>query len=109
MRYARTLPALAGVALVTAGMAGWLPVNRLRAQTRVPEPQRARAAAQTPADFRPVLDRYCVGCHSARMKAGNLVLDATSADLQTVAASPDLWERVVWKLRSASMPPIGMP
>src|SRR5262249_26782307 len=70
-----------------------------------------RPVAQTgevaPQDFRPVLDRYCVSCHNDRLKTAGLVL--SRADLSQVAQNPELWEKVVGKLRSASMPPIGLP
>ncbi len=63
--------------------------------------------AQDPQPARQVLDKYCVGCHNPRTKAGDLVLDP--ADLHTVAAHGQMWEKVVKKLRSGTMPPAGAP
>ena len=60
--------------------------------------------AQTPAA---VFTQYCVTCHNARFKTGGLVLDP--GDLSHVSANPELWEKVVRKLRSQSMPPPGVP
>src|SRR5262245_49495526 len=35
----------------------------------------ATAGAQSAAESRAVLDKYCVGCHNARLKTGGLALD----------------------------------
>ena len=53
------------------------------------------------------LDRFCVGCHSGDSASGDLRLD--SADLAAVHDTPELWERVVHKLRTGTMPPPNMP
>src|SRR5262245_48333377 len=70
---------------------------------------RASAAAPVldPAASRPMLDKYCVTCHSARTKAGNLILE--HAALDRVPEDAETWEKVIRKLRTGSMPPIGMP
>jgi mono/diheme cytochrome c family protein len=54
-----------------------------------------------------LLQRYCISCHNARLKTASLALD--SVDLQNVAAQPQVWEKVVTKLRTAAMPPVGRP
>jgi len=71
-------------------------------------------AAQTSADastVRATVDRYCVTCHNSRATtsatASGVVLDR--ADLNHVADEPALWEKVVRKLRTGSMPPEGQP
>jgi Protein of unknown function (DUF1592)/Protein of unknown function (DUF1588)/Protein of unknown function (DUF1587)/Protein of unknown function (DUF1595)/Protein of unknown function (DUF1585)/Planctomycete cytochrome C len=56
---------------------------------------------------RAVLDRYCVTCHNQRTKAGGLTLDVL--DVTHVAAQPAMWEAVVRKARTRTMPPQGMP
>ena len=76
-----------------------LPLAEPRAQ--------APNAAPPASSVRPVLDRYCVSCHSQRLKTGGLALD--QVDVEQVHEHADLWEKVVWKLRSASMPPVGLP
>jgi hypothetical protein len=63
--------------------------------------------SSSPADFRPVVDKYCVTCHNVRLKTGGLALD--TVDLTNVAAASDIWEKVVRKLRAGVMPPLGMP
>ena len=62
-------------------------------------------AAQT--DTTAVIDRYCIGCHNSKLKSGDLSLDA--ATVKTPAESPEVWEKVVRKLRARFMPPAGLP
>ena len=65
----------------------------------------AQSATAEPVALRAVLDRYCVGCHNERMRTAGLALD--TADAARPADDPELWERVVEKLRAGSMPPPG--
>ena len=60
-----------------------------------------------PSPLRPVLDRYCVGCHSDRLRTAGLSLEAM--DAAHVAAGAEVWEKVIGKLRSGAMPPPGRP
>jgi hypothetical protein len=57
--------------------------------------------------YRAVLDKYCVTCHNQRLKTGGLTLD--TLDLGNVPAQAEVWEKVIRKLRSRTMPPAGMP
>ena len=52
-----------------------------------------------------VVTEYCVPCHNARTKSGDLVLDGLAAS--NVGANPEVWEKVVRKLRVGAMPPTG--
>ena len=64
----------------------------------------AIADAQTPAEHhRATLDQYCVTCHNDRLKTSNLSLE--HLDLATAGDHPEIWERVVRKLRAGVMPP----
>ena len=94
-----------------AGVAALLPPAAAFAQAGEP-------AAASPQ--RALLDRYCVTCHNERVVAGagagmmaeqlrlvGLALD--SADVDDVAAAPELWEKVVRKLRVGAMPPQPRP
>jgi hypothetical protein len=56
---------------------------------------------------RALLDRYCVTCHSDRLKTAGLSLE--SLRLDEVALHADVWEKVIRKLRGRMMPPVGMP
>lgn len=60
-------------------------------------------------DFRTTLDRYCVTCHNETLKTANLVLDKTQADVLDVSKAPAMWEKVLLKLKTRSMPPVGLP
>jgi mono/diheme cytochrome c family protein len=53
------------------------------------------------------LNRYCVTCHNDRLKTAGFVIDP--AALSDVGAHAESWEKVVKKLRSASMPPASAP
>ena len=63
--------------------------------------------AAAPPPPRAVLDKYCVTCHNQRMKTGGLALDAL--DLAQVSKHAGQWEKVVRKLRTGAMPPVGRP
>jgi mono/diheme cytochrome c family protein len=67
----------------------------------------AAAKAQGPEPGPAFLKQYCIGCHNARVKAGNLVLD--ELDPAHVEGGTDTWEKVVRKLRTGMMPPEGAP
>src|SRR5262245_16027987 len=79
---------------------------------QAPVPAGATPAASPPAgkgqsDAQQLLQRYCISCHNARLKTASLALDGV--DLQNVGAQPQAWEKVVAKLRTAAMPPVGRP
>jgi len=57
--------------------------------------------------YRAVLDQYCVTCHNERARTAELLLD--TADVENIGEGPELWEKVVKKLRTGAMPPAGMP
>jgi mono/diheme cytochrome c family protein len=52
------------------------------------------------------LDQYCVACHNSRTKAGGLALDAM--DLANVPRDAATWEKVIRKLNTRTMPPLGV-
>jgi hypothetical protein len=68
----------------------------------------SKGTAQNPAVAakRAILDQYCVGCHNDRAKTANLSLQ--KPDLATTGEHPELWEKVVRKLRAGVMPPPGV-
>ena len=59
-------------------------------------------AAKPPAE---VLQKYCLSCHSEKVKAAGFTLDPATASHPDEHAGQ--WEKVVRKLRSNSMPPPG--
>jgi Protein of unknown function (DUF1592)/Protein of unknown function (DUF1588)/Protein of unknown function (DUF1585)/Protein of unknown function (DUF1587)/Protein of unknown function (DUF1595)/Planctomycete cytochrome C len=56
---------------------------------------------------RPLVDKYCVTCHSDKLKTAGLSLQ--SADLAKVPENAELWEKVIRKIRVEAMPPQGLP
>jgi hypothetical protein len=66
-----------------------------------------QAKAQPATSTRAAIDRYCAGCHSEKVKAGGLALSTLDPD--NPGDRPDVWEKVVRKLRVRYMPPAGMP
>ena len=78
-------------------------VARVETQTAPPTAVRSTTSG-TPQG---VIDRYCATCHNARMRAGGLALDAV--DVAAADRDPQLWEKVVRKVRTGMMPPSGAP
>ena len=76
-------------------------------------PQVAAAQAPEPAthadgaSVRAALDRFCVRCHNDRLRTADLALDTHG--LADVGTDAEIWERVIVKLRSRTMPPAGNP
>src|SRR5258708_31950313 len=62
---------------------------------------------QTSAQPQAVLDTYCITCHNQRLRTAGLALD--TLDVTLPGASPEVWEKVIAKLRAGSMPPPGRP
>jgi hypothetical protein len=62
------------------------------------------AAAQ---DHQATVTRYCATCHSARLKTGGLVLEGVP--VAQAAQQPQVWEKVVRKVRAGMMPPANAP
>src|SRR5262245_47461956 len=53
------------------------------------------------------IQTYCFGCHNKFVAAGNLFLDELGAE--SVSSHPEIFEKVVRKLRGRQMPPPGLP
>src|SRR5437762_9353381 len=52
-----------------------------------------------------LVDEYCLSCHDKDHEKGGLVLETVMT--HDVSQNPDIWEKVVRKLRARQMPPIG--
>ena len=71
-------------------------------------PSSSAAGAVAPASSpRRLLDRYCVTCHNERLKTADLRLDRI--DVANPGADAEVWEKVVRKLHTGTMPPPNMP
>ena len=79
-----------------------LALVRMQAQTPI-APAAPSPVISTQRQF---LDRYCVTCHNDRLKTGGLTLER--ADVSRSEAQPEVWEKVVRKLRTGVMPPPNM-
>jgi hypothetical protein len=56
----------------------------------------------------PFLSSKCYGCHSGNVPMGNLNLAAFTSEA-TAETKPDVWEKVLEKLKAGKMPPPGQP
>src|SRR5215470_18309870 len=75
----------------------------LQVQTSA-QPARPAAGAVTPASSpRHLVDRYCVTCHNERLKTADLRLDRL--DVDNPGAEAEVWEKVVRKVHTGTMPP----
>jgi hypothetical protein len=92
-----TLPTVALVVLLAVAVVG-----------RIGLAQGPSSAAPAAAPAHAALvERYCVTCHSDRLRTGELSLE--HVDVANVAASAELWEKVIRKMRAGMMPPAGVP
>ncbi len=71
----------------------------------VAAPKPLRVASIAPAELNGVVKQYCQKCHNQTMRRGNLSL--TDFDVGAPDAKADVAEKVVAKLRSGMMPPVG--
>ena len=53
------------------------------------------------------VQKYCVTCHSDRLKTGGLTL--AGVDIEHPSARAETWEKVIRKLRTGAMPPSTAP
>ena len=95
------LSALIVSALCFAASATYVAQDRPSAIVQRPAPVAAPAAHSA------VLSKYCAACHNERMKSGGLSLGAL--DLANLSKDAEAWEKVVRKVRTGAMPPVGRP
>ncbi|MCY4122020.1 MAG: DUF1587 domain-containing protein, partial [Acidobacteria bacterium] len=94
-------------------LAAWAGSSSPAAQTvapAVPAVEQAVAPAVPAAEHGRVLRRYCVGCHNDRTLTAGLTLQ--SLDLARVGEhrhETEVWEKVIRKLSTRSMPPADRP
>ncbi len=77
---------------------GW--AQQPPSRTRSPDKAQVESAA-----IKEFVADHCAACHSSSRKAGGLALDTISDD--KIEAHPAVWEKVVRKLTTRQMPPIG--
>jgi hypothetical protein len=89
--------------VVLRNVHGPLP-DQLHAQTAAGQTASSVAGANL---SREVVSKYCFTCHNERLHTAGLVLD--TMDIADAASHPEVWEKVIAKLRAGSMPPPGRP
>ena len=100
----RTLSILAALAVLTPAVMGQVRrEGQAGGADAAGSVAKSGAAASGAAQAKKTLDTYCVGCHNARVKAGDLALDTLSLD--ALPQHADVWEKSVRKLRGRLMPP----
>jgi hypothetical protein len=76
-------------------------------QTR--QPSAVQPVPTTSGDGHPapraLIEKYCITCHSERLKSGGLVLQ--NLNVEDVGSNVEVLEKVVRKLRGGAMPPVG--
>ena len=88
----------------TQGLAGVArsPQEAPAVQAGAPPPQ---TVPRPVSPQRALVEQYCLGCHSDRVKAGGLVL--SELNLDAVEQHAEIAEKVIRKLRGGLMPPAG--
>jgi hypothetical protein len=79
----------------------WITVLLAASNSIEAQPQASKLSSPLPA----VIDKYCISCHDSEEKKGDLNLDGIN--LEDVTQRPEIWEKVVRKLRARQMPPAG--
>jgi hypothetical protein len=93
--------ALPSVGLISAASAPQAQsASKTVPESAAPIPGSADAGAE-----QALLSKYCMGCHNARTKSGEFVLEGL--DLAKASDHAEEWEKVVRKLRGGLMPPAG--
>jgi len=98
--FARVLTVGSGAAAVTLCVC-------LQVQTSAQPATSAPGAVTLASSSRRLVDRYCVTCHNERLKTADLRLDRL--DVDNPGAEAEVWEKVVRKVHTGTMPPSNMP
>jgi Protein of unknown function (DUF1592)/Protein of unknown function (DUF1588)/Protein of unknown function (DUF1587)/Protein of unknown function (DUF1585)/Protein of unknown function (DUF1595) len=100
-RHHRAALVLAGIATCVA----WLLAARLPGRARAPEKDLVDGFAQR---VRPLLKKYCLECHSTKVKKASLDLERFTS-LAEVRKGLKTWQMVVEQLEAGEMPPQKKP
>ena len=102
-------PAEASRAVVAVAPAATAQASPQAATAQARQAAGTPPAAAAPGNHAALVQRYCVTCHNGRLRTAGLALDEVEVSAEHVVAHPELWEKVVRKLRSRTMPPVGRP
>jgi mono/diheme cytochrome c family protein len=81
--------------------------NASNPRPRATSPARAPGPSMTSAECKSVVDKYCVSCHSDRLKTGGVTFEGI--DFADIPANAETLEKAVRKLLVGAMPPQGVP
>ena len=85
----------------------WAPSGSVHAATGRQQPAEA-VERPDGSPYRALLDQFCVNCHSDRQyESGSVPVSLQSVDVARVGTNPQLFEKVVRKVRAGVMPPSG--
>jgi cytochrome c551/c552 len=65
------------------------------------------SGAESVASQRALVDQYCVSCHNEKRKTAGIAMD--KLDIARVSDNPEVWEKIVHKVRAGMQPPSGSP
>ena len=69
--------------------------------------QSSNSGSESISTQRALLDQYCVTCHNQKQNTAGLNLE--KLDLARVHDNPEVWEKVIHKIRAGMQPPSGKP
>jgi hypothetical protein len=104
MRLAMPGSLLVSVSIVGVLAAGSALTMHAASGARRPSHPSRSTGAPARAPYAALVDDYCLSCHDKDHEKGGLVLENVSDD---VSRHPEVWEKVVRKLRVRQMPPVG--
>ena len=100
MKRRTTVSGVGGTAVLVLALVG-------AAQAELRGQIAAGAATDFSAEASAVVGKYCVTCHNQGLKTADLMFDAEG--ITNIGQHAEVWEKVVRKVRSGAMPPLGAP
>jgi len=88
---------------------GWLLVTLLSGLIGPAQSSSIQKPTASLAAPRQLMDQYCVTCHNERLKTAGLNLDKDAVDANNPTTNPEVWEKVIRKIRAGAMPPAKAP
>src|SRR5688572_803351 len=80
-----------------------------KAVRAMPSEQQSAPVPGSESGGRTLVSRYCVVCHNERNKARVFGFVLSDVDPSKAAEHPEVWEKVLKKMRGGLMPPSGSP
>tara|TARA_B100000586_G_scaffold71970_1_gene50481 strand:- start:6721 stop:8019 length:1299 start_codon:yes stop_codon:yes gene_type:complete len=102
----KILPSLLALSLVACGpQDSTVPGSPVLATSA--EASLTPIAQNSASDTKSAINQYCVVCHNEQLETAGLRLD--TVDLANIGAQAEVLEKVIRKLRTGTMPPVGIP